>query len=38
MMLTNIFQMRNAPENPSMRRVKMSGLPVDEKRDRISFI
>jgi hypothetical protein len=38
MMLTNIFQMRNAPENPSMRRVKLSGLPVDEKRDRISFI
>jgi len=38
MMLTNIFQMRNAPEDPEMRRVKLSGLPVDEKRDRISFI
>ena len=38
MMLTNIFQMRNSPENPSVRRIKLNGLPVDEKRDRISFI
>jgi hypothetical protein len=38
MMLTNVFQMRNAPESPFVRRVTLSGLPVDEKRDRISFI
>ena len=38
MILTNIFQMRNAPEDLSTRRIKLSGLPVDEKRDRISFI
>jgi len=38
MMLTNIFQMRNSPENTMIRRVKMKGLPVDEKRERISFL
>ena len=38
MMLTNIFQMRNSPENTTTRRVKLSGLSVDEKRERISFI
>jgi len=37
MMLTNIFQMRNSPEDATVRRVNLSGLPVDEKRDRISF-
>lgn len=38
MILTNIFQMRNSPEEVEIRRVKLSGLPVEEKRDRISFI
>ncbi|MFB6245002.1 MAG: hypothetical protein ABEJ03_01515, partial [Candidatus Nanohaloarchaea archaeon] len=38
MMLTNIFQMRNSPEETTSRRVRLSGLPVDEKRERISFI
>lgn len=38
MMLTNVFQMRNAPDQPSVRQIKLSGLPVDEKRDRISFV
>ena len=39
MIFTNIFQMRNSPgEDVTVRRVKLSGLPVNEKRDRISFL
>jgi hypothetical protein len=39
MMFTNIFQMRNSPSTDTkVRRVSMNGLPVDEKRDRISFL
>lgn len=39
MIFTNIFQMRNSPcPDGPIRRVKMNGLPVDERRDRISFL
>ncbi|RKD95645.1 argonaute/piwi family protein [Halopiger aswanensis] len=39
MMFTNIFQMRNSPEKGAkVRRVSMKGLPVDERKDRISFL
>lgn len=39
MLLTNVFQMRNFPNGSvKVRRVKFSGLPVDEKRERISYL